>query len=265
MIIEEPNISSFTVYSRIVSLVPSQTELLYYLGLTEEVIGITKFCVHPQQWHQTKARIGGTKNLNIPAIRQLQPNLVIANKEENVKEQVEELAQSFDVLVSDINNLKDALDMVRTVGKITGKHAEAMSLADAINRSFHKLTLAIDGNRRIKSAYLVWKNPYMAAGGGTFINNMMQFCGMVNIYANVDRYPKIIPDSLQECELILLSSEPYPFKEKHSDELRAAIPHARIVLADGEMFSWYGSRLLQAADYFENFHKTILAKFPELS
>jgi ABC-type Fe3+-hydroxamate transport system substrate-binding protein len=265
MMIDEQNISADTIYSRMVSLVPSQTELLYDLGLEEEVVGITKFCVHPAKLNKTKARIGGTKNVNIAAIHRIQPNLIIANKEENVKEQVEELAQTFDVLVTDVNNLQDALAMIRTIGQITGKQARAMSLADAINQAFDKLILAIDSKRKIKTAYLIWKNPYMAAGGGTFINNMTQHCGMVNIFTNVNRYPKISLDELRDCELILLSSEPYPFKEKHADEIRAAIPNARIILADGEMFSWYGSRLLKAAHYFENLHKKILTQYPELS
>ncbi len=257
MFIDQQNISSSKKYSAIISLVPSQTELLYDLGLEDEVIGITKFCVHPQKWFKNKARIGGTKKLNINKIKSLNPDLIIANKEENVKEQVEQLAVHYDVLVTDVNNLDDALSMVKAVGKLTGKTAKALSIADEIQLKFQKLIDSLSNKRKIKSAYLIWKEPYMAAGGNTFINDMMRYCGLINIFTNVDRYPKINHEDLQACELILLSSEPYPFKEKHAQYLQQEIPGAKIILADGEMFSWYGSRLLLAADYFKHIRKEI--------
>src|SRR5689334_18071707 len=106
---------------RIISLVPSQTELLYDLGLSDEVVGITKFCVHPEEWFRNKPRVGGTKQLNMDIIHHLQPDLVIANKEENVREQVEELASHYPVWVSDINNPDDAYWMMKELGSITGK------------------------------------------------------------------------------------------------------------------------------------------------
>ncbi|MDQ6903462.1 MAG: helical backbone metal receptor [Bacteroidota bacterium] len=251
MFIDQQNISSSKKYSAIISLVPSQTELLYDLGLENEVIGITKFCVHPEKWFKNKTRIGGTKKLNINKIKGLYPDLIIGNKEENVKEEVEELAMHYDVLVTDVNNLADALGMIKAIGKLTGRTAEAFSLSDKIELKFQELIHDISNKRKIKSAYLIWKEPYMAAGGNTFINDMMGYCGLVNIFTNVDRYPQINIDNLQTCELILLSSEPYPFKEKHVRELQQQIPGSKIILADGEMFSWYGSRLLLAADYFK--------------
>src|SRR5438045_6010203 len=106
---------------KIISLIPSQTELLSYLGLEKEVIGITKFCVHPKEWFTIKTRVGGTKNLNIDLIKNLQPDLIIANKEENVKEQIEELAIDFNIWVTDVNTLKDALGMIKDVGELTNK------------------------------------------------------------------------------------------------------------------------------------------------
>jgi len=258
MIINPQNISSTHFYSRIVSLVPSQTELLYDLGLEDEVIAITKFCVHPAKWYKNKTRIGGTKNVKINVIKEINPDLIIANKEENVKEQVEELAKTFDVFVTDVNNLKEALQMIKNIGTLTGKTAKALTIAKKIERKFQKLHDSTSGKRKIKAAYLIWKNPYMAAGGNTFINDMMQYCGLENIFSNVDRYPKITLEGLPiDYKLILLSSEPYPFKEKHLKEMELQIPGVKIILADGEMFSWYGSRLLIAADYFEMFQKDI--------
>ena len=257
MFIDQQNIPSAKRYSSIISLVPSQTELLYDLGLQDEVIGITKFCVHPLKWFKNKTRIGGTKKLNIDKIKSLHPDLIIANKEENVKEQVEELAVHHDVLVTDVNNLGDALSMIKAFGELTGKTAKAFSLSEEIKLKFQKLDDAISNKLKIKSAYLIWKDPYMAAGGNTFINDMMHYCDLVNIFTNVDRYPQINTEDLQACKLILLSSEPYSFKEKHVRQLQQEIPGAKIILADGEMFSWYGSRLLLAADYFKEFRKEI--------
>jgi ABC-type Fe3+-hydroxamate transport system substrate-binding protein len=252
MIVTLPGISPHKVYTRIISLVPSQTELLHDLGLEEEVIGITKFCVHPMKWHKNKPRIGGTKNVKIPAIHSLRPDLIIANKEENVKEQVEELAGDYDVFVTDVKNLTDAIRIINDIGLLVGKRSKAFEIANEIDAKFRKLRGLTSGKTKIKAAYLIWKDPFMAAGGNTFINDMMKYCGLENIFSSLERYPKITPEDLRiDCELILLSSEPYPFKEKDLKELGLQLPGVKIILVDGEMFSWYGSRLLKGSDYFE--------------
>lgn len=252
----------------IISLVPSQTELLYDLGLDAEVSGITKFCVHPGAWFKNKTRIGGTKTLNIPLIRKLQPRLIIANKEENVKGQVEELASEFDVWLTDVNNLDAAVQMIKDIGMLTHKYHVAEKLITGIKNEFAKLKPHTIYN----SCYLIWKDPYMAVSGDTFIHDMMSRCGFKNIFSgddlqNKSRYPVIsldklpiahdCPDSYQHhqgrhCQLLLLPSEPYPFTQKHLDELCPQLPGVKILLVDGEMFSWYGSRLLKAAGYFKN-------------
>lgn len=234
---------------RIVSLVPSQTELLYDLRLDERVVGITKFCVHPDSWFRSKLRIGGTKTVNIEKVLSLQPDLILANKEENVKEQVEALAAELPVWMSDVNNLSDAIGMIRTIGIMTDTSARAAGIISTIETGFSQLPSPATG---IRCAYFIWKDPYMTTGGDTFINDMLTRCGLQNIYAHQSRYPVITLDELKaaECELVLLSSEPYPFKEKHLAEIQTALPGARVMLVDGEMFSWYGSRLIKAADYF---------------
>lgn len=253
---------------RIISLVPSQTELLFDLGLDEEVIGITKFCVHPNKWFISKTRIGGTKTIDIEKIKALKPDLVIANKEENVKEQVEALSQIARVYVSDINNLNSALEMIKSVGKLVGKEDEALQIITQIKKGFNQLANRLMNESRyqqasqsnyhpIKTAYLIWKDPYMAAAGDTFISDMMDKCGFVNAFKNVSRYPEVSVEELSDCQLILLSSEPYPFSKKHIDELQHQLPTAKIVLVDGEMFSWYGSRLIKAAPYFSQLSKEI--------
>ncbi len=260
MFIQPQNIFPSKVYSRVISLVPSLTELLFYLGLEEEVLAVTKFCVHPAKWHKSKARIGGTKNVNIDLIKKFNPDLIIASKEENVKEHVELLSKHFDVFVTDVNNLNDALNMISSVGALTGKISVALELRNEIQKKFTRLAENNALTPKIKTTYLIWKNPYMTVGADTFINDMMTYCGMENVYAGSKRYPAIELEDLQtkQYELIVLSSEPYPFKEKDIHEIQLLVPGIKILLADGEMFSWYGSRLLKAADYFEIFLENIL-------
>lgn len=233
---------------RIISLVPSQTELLHYFGLDEEVIGITKFCVHPQFWFRNKTGIGGTKNINIEKIKLLEPDLIIANKEENVKEQIEELHQIAPVWVSDVNNFEDALKMIKSIGELVAKEKQAEKLIAAIETAFSKLQVT---NYKIQTAYLIWRDPYMTVGGDTFINDILRKCELQNVFENEKRYPAITLETIKErgTKLILLSSEPYPFKEKHVEEIKLQIPNAKVLMVDGEMFSWYGSRMLFAAQY----------------
>lgn len=241
---------------RIVSLVPSQTELLHYLGLENEVVGITKFCVHPTEWFRNKARIGGTKNVNFEAVKALQPDIIIANKEENVKEQIEALEAIAPVWVSDVNNLEEALAMIKAIGKITNTSLKAEKLIEEVVTRFNQLQTP---NPKPKTAYLIWRKPYMTVGGDTYINNMLQYAGFDNVFTNEKRYPAITIEQLVEaqCDLLFLSSEPYPFKQAHISELQEALPNTKILLVDGEMFSWYGSRLLEAADYFKNLQEII--------
>lgn len=234
---------------RIVSLVPSQTELLHYLGLEDAVVGITKFCVHPKEWFKSKNRIGGTKNVNIDKVSALQPDIIIANKEENVKEQIEALEAIAPVWVSDVNKLEDALAMIEAIGLLTAKNEKAQKLIEEIKNCFNQLKTP---NYKLKTAYLIWRNPYITVGGDTYISNMLEYAGFNNVFAKENRYPAITVEQLVKanCEVIFLSSEPYPFKQQHIEELQAVLPKVKIRLVDGEMFSWYGSRLLEAATYF---------------
>lgn len=239
---------------KIVSLVPSQTELLAELDLEKEVVGITKFCVHPRAWFKQKERVGGTKQLDLRKIRALRPDLILANKEENEKAQLETLMGEFPVWVSDIYTLDDALAMIRSVGRLTGKENRAVALNADIRRRFMELAAA--GTRRppLKAAYFIWQNPWMVAGRDTFIDDMLKRCGLQNAFGHLSRYPVIEPDKLDKetIDLILLSSEPYPFKQKHAEMLRPYFPGAEMLFVDGELFSWYGSRLLLAPAYFQS-------------
>lgn len=249
-------VSLLSTPQRIISLVPSQTELLSDLGLDKEVVGITKFCVHPDEWFRKKTRIGGTKKINPEIIHQLQPDLIIANKEENVKEQVEELQKHFPVWISDVNNLENAYEMIEQTGLITNKEQAANKIISGIRENFVQLPA---NHSRLQAAYLIWQKPYMTVGGDTFIHSMLGEAGFKNIYADKMRYPEITIDELRAegCQLLLLSSEPFPFKQKHIDELQPMLPDTKIILVDGEMFSWYGSRLKYAPEYFSRLQEQL--------
>jgi len=239
---------------RIVSVVPSQTELLFDLGLNDQVVGITKFCVHPENWFRHKTRVGGTKQLNMDKIKALHPDLVIANKEENNRDQIEALARAFPVWVSDIATVEDALRMIRQVGMLTDRTGRANDIADAVSLAFGTLK---DNKTARRVAYLIWYRPWMSAGGDTFISDIIRRLGWVNVLQERQRYPEISLEELRSLnpEMVLLSSEPFPFREKHAAEIKAVLPDTEIVFADGEMFSWYGSRMQHAVPYFQGMLK----------
>ena len=231
---------------RIVSLVPSQTELLADLGLDDEVVGLTRFCVHPDGWKARKAVVGGTKNVDPAKVAALAPDLVIANKEENVREQVEAVAAFCTVWVTDVATVADSVAMTRDLGALVGRERQADALADRIGAAFG----ALPDWPPLRALYLIWRDPWMSVGYDTVIADVMDRAGLVNVTDESSRYP-VLRDhefELRVPEVVLLSSEPYPFKDKHVAEVQALAPDARVVLVDGEAFSWYGSRLLQTPD-----------------
>jgi len=234
---------------RIVSLVPSLTALLAWLGLDDEVVGLTRFCVHPEGWKERKAVVGGTKDARLERIAELQPDLVLANWEENAREQVEALdALGVPVYVTQVRDLADDLAMVRAVGALVGRAEQGAALARETEAAFAALT----DLPPLRALYLIWREPYMSVGRDTFVHAMLAQAGLRNVCGEHERYPTLDPQQLSALapEVVLLSSEPYPFKEKHIGELRELVPEAKVVLADGELFSWYGSRILRAPDYF---------------
>jgi ABC-type Fe3+-hydroxamate transport system substrate-binding protein len=243
---------------RIVSLVPSQTELLYWLGLDEEVVGITKFCVYPGHWYRSKTRVGGTKMVKADIVASLRPDLIIANKEENVKEQVEQLEKIAPVWISDISTIDDACRMIISIGQLTGKEEKAGMLVGAIKNNFAELR-SVRQQQTLRTAYLIWKDPYMTIGGDTFIHDMLEHCGFINVFADAVRYPSVTVEEIKKRNpaLMLLSTEPYPFKQKHIAELSKELPRTKILLADGEIFSWYGSRMLEVLPYMKGLLKMV--------
>lgn len=234
---------------KIVSLVPSITETLFDFGLTKhEVAGRTKFCIHPAEEVKNVAIIGGTKNLNIDKILYLKPDLIIANKEENEKLQVEELAKSCRVWVTDIATLKDNENFLWEMGMVLKKRALAEEFNSRINSIFSSIKKE---NQRKKVAYLIWQNPMMSIGGDTFINNILTEIGFANILQDKTRYPEITLKEIAKADYLLLSSEPYPFGEKHRIIFQDQLPSTKVVLVDGEAFSWFGTHILQCGDYLK--------------
>ncbi len=249
---------------RIVSLVPSQTELLFDLGLEDNIVGITKFCVHPYHLKSTKKSIGGTKKVHYEKIRLLEPDIIIANKEENTEEIVEELRKICPVWVTNILTVEDSLQMISDFGQLFNKRTEAQKWIDKIQFALTDFQNFMKDKEEMKAAYFIWANPYMVAGGDNFINEMLKLNKFSNIYDNnpkyEGRYPEVVVQKMKiqgDPDLVLLSSEPFPFKDEHAFELGRYTHHAKTIFVDGEMFSWYGSRMVKAFDYFKKLHANL--------
>ncbi|WP_412069715.1 helical backbone metal receptor [Rubrivirga sp. IMCC43871] len=227
---------------RIVSLVPSQTELLAALGLDAEVVGLTRFCVHPAGWKARKTIVGGTKETEPARVLALDPDLVIANREENDREPIEALAAAVPVHVTDVATVGGALAMIREVGALVGRGPEAEALAAEIGRRFDALPTFAP----LRALYLIWRDPWMTVGDDTFISDVMARAGLINVVGDRARYPTLAAGEIAALapDVVLLSSEPFPFAETHMAEVEALAPDAQVALVDGEAFSWYGSRLL---------------------
>ena len=240
---------------RIVSLVPSQTELLVDLGLESSIVGITKFCVHPSYLRKQKSVVGGTKHVNFSKIKDLKPDIILCNKEENTKEIVSELEQIAPVHISDINTIKQCFELINMYGELFKVQVKAQQLIQRIAKERDDFRLSFT-EPKLKVAYFIWNNPYMVVGSNTFINEMLSEARFINIFQGEPRYPEIEPNhpKLMEADAIFLSSEPYPFKEEHIKEFESLFPKKQILIVDGELFSWYGSRLLKSYSYYSSLH-----------
>ena len=239
---------------RIVSLVPSQTELLIDLGLRKQVVGITKFCTHPESLKGEKTIVGGTKTIHIDTIKDLRPDIIICNKEENTKEIVASCAKIAPVWVSDIYTIDDALDMISLLGTLFKKEEKAFGIITNIRNQYTLFTEFMAQKQTRKVAYLIWQKPYMVAAVDTFINSLLSINKFENIVKTpTSRYPEVDIEDLKQADLILLSSEPFPFSEKHVKVIEN-VTKKQVMLVDGAYFSWYGSRLQDAFSYFKTLH-----------
>ncbi|MBX7224514.1 MAG: helical backbone metal receptor [Chitinophagales bacterium] len=230
---------------RIVSLVPSITATLCDVGMEQYLVGRTKFCIHDKEKLQHVRIVGGTKQVNYSIIDALQPDLILCNKEENTKEMVETLSRVYSVWVSDIRTIQDNFELLDYIGVISGNEAKTDAMKRQLSEVFDKVKDIFFGQRVL---YLIWYKPWMCAGGDTFIDAILHHLGYVNVIKEIstDRYPildtKKIPTNLN-VDKILLSSEPFPFKQQHLKMLEVIFPAAKIQFVNGEWFSWYGSRM----------------------
>ena len=250
------NVQLNKIPERIVSLVPSQTELLVDLGLENSIVGVTKFCVHPKHLKMSKKIVGGTKQINIEKLKALRPDIILCNKEENTKTMIKSLEEVAPVHISDIYNLKDGFELIEMYGAIFNVESNATCIITDIKNRRGAFKNSIRTFPRLTVAYFIWKNPWMVAASNTFIDVMINEAGFQNVFKDEERYPEIdlTHSKLKEADIIFLSSEPFPFKEVHILELQLQFPEKTIKIVDGELFSWYGSRLQKSYTYFETLH-----------
>jgi ABC-type Fe3+-hydroxamate transport system substrate-binding protein len=248
---------------KIISLVPSITQLLFDIGLENSIIGRTKFCIHPKEKINTIPTIGGTKNIDLQRINLLQPDIIFATKEENEKEQIVALKKDYKVIVFDIKNLGDNYKMIEKIGKLTATENKAKDIIKQTKQNFETFrSIQLDALKafNLNTLYLIWRKPYMTIGKDTFIHAMLEEIGLKNMFAHQTRYPiiqNLQTTYFEKCNLVLLSSEPYPFTETHIKEIQDLLPNAKILLVNGEYFSWYGSKIMEAPTYFQQLIKKI--------
>lgn len=236
---------------RIISCVPSLSELVCDLGFSRRIKGCTKFCIYPENLRKSCTVVGGTKNLRLEAIRDLKPDLILVNKEENVKEQVDELMEEYPVYVSDVKNVESGIRLIKDVSKLLNVIPKGEELSRKIDLGFKKLDAALHGKHPGKVVYFIWRNPWMTIGGDTYISDVLRRAGYENVFREKNRYPETELEELKTMAVdeIFLSSEPYPFSDKDKKFMQEIFPEVKIRLVDGSMFSWYGSRMEKAAAY----------------
>jgi len=237
---------------KIISFVPAITETLFSLGLQNEVVGRTRFCIHPKGIVEKAANVGGTKDLKIERIHELNPDLIIVEKEENTKEMVEELEAHYPVYAFEVQTVTDALQMVETLGSIVDQTQQADALVHDIQKAFSSFPALYDGKR---VAYVIWQHPYMVVGKNTYIQSLLDKIGFINPFTEFEgRYPTITADDLKQAELdyVLLATEPFPFQEEHLPIFEEVTNGAKTIIVNGEMF-WYGVKMLEAVPYFKRF------------
>lgn len=248
---------------RIISLVPSLTETLFDLGMGDHLAGCTKFCVHPPEARKKAAVVGGTKQIHYDRIAKLHPDLIIGNKEENERSIIETLEKNYPVWMSDIGNLNDAEVMIQALGELTCRTLKAEELVQRIRSAFSEWRNQ-PKSTSLTVLYLIWQNPWMGVGRDTFIHHMLEVAGFKNVLEEESRYPEISMETIHtlEPDVLLLSSEPYPFKDQHGQAFRRKLKRTHVSLVNGELFSWYGSRLVYSPAYFARLHEQITPVLP---
>lgn len=238
---------------KIISLVPSITELLVDLGLEKNIVGITKFCIHPNNLIKEKVVVGGTKNVHLEKIKALDPDFILCNKEENTKEIVENCSKITTTHVSDLFTIEDVIELIQYYATIFSCEERANFIIKELNAKVEDFKIFIENKPTLKVIYFIWKNPWMVAANNTFINHLLELNKFENCFKYKNRYPEIkLKDlELKQVDAILLSSEPFPFKENNFSDFNNYTENTKVILVDGEYFSWYGSRLIKAFEYFK--------------
>ena len=240
---------------RIVCLCPSLTELVFRLGAEQLLVGITRYCIHPAEGVAEIEKVGGTKDPDLDRIRELEPDLVLLNREENRLEDAEILAEAgLTCHSSDPRTVAQAVATVRDLGEIVGRSSAAESLARSIEEADEKVVGTASQRDPVSFAYLIWRKPWMTANASTYIHDLLTRTGGKNVFASfTERYPIVTEEALARAnpDLILLSSEPFPFTQEHADELARStgLDRDRFQLVDGELLSWHGSRTLEGLSY----------------
>ena len=242
---------------RIVSLCPSLTELVFDLGHGDELVGRTKFCVHPADKVGAVEKVGGTKNPKIDRIIELAPDLVLLNEEENRREDAEALrAAGVQCHVSFPHTALDTAQMVRSIAAAIDAKAQGERIARDIEARHDRVVKSAADREPVSYAYLIWREPWMTVNADTFVSALLGDVGGRNAFASAaERYPAITPEDLTSAspDMVLLSTEPFPFQPTHADELArlTGIERDRFEIVDGEMLSWHGSRTPAGIDYAE--------------
>jgi ABC-type Fe3+-hydroxamate transport system substrate-binding protein len=245
---------------RIVSLVPSLTELIFDFGLGKEIVGITNFCKHPYHLKSTKTIVGGTKDANIDQIKELNPDFILCAKEENTQELVNKLEKIAPVFVADVKSIQESIELIELLGKILQRQTEAENIIQKINFHLADFKTYTKYLPRKKVAYFIWGNPWMAAGENTYINDVLKLNNFINVYEDKDRYPEVDIAQIRKDgnpKIIFLPTEPYQFNDEDAFEIGRHSNHAKTIYVDGEYFSWYGSRFLKAFLYFKKMHELL--------
>lgn len=243
--------------ARIVSLVPSITELVCELGLSDRLVGRTGFCIHPRDIVRNIPKVGGTKDVDLEKVRALRPSHVILNIDENEKPLAETLAQFVPhMVVTHPLAPEDNPALYRLIGGVFGRRAEAEALCTRFEAA--RTAAASDAWPQRKVLYLIWKRPWMTVARDTYISRTLALFGLRTLPETAQaRYPEFGLDApfVREAELVLLSSEPYMFRQKHAAELagRPELSGKAVKLIDGEMTSWYGSRAIAGLAYLRRF------------
>ena len=243
--------------SRIVSLIPSVTELLFALGLEERIAGVTIFCSEPRDRVSKKAKVGREKDPDPARIQALAPDLVIANIEENRRDVVDALrAAGVPVWVTFPRTVAQGIALVRELGDLTDTAPVARALAESLEAAHARVTARIGGRARARVFCPIWRGPYMTINGDTYVNDVLWTCGGENVFArSADRYPTITLEDVRAAgpDVILLPDEPYRFRAAHLADFTPltdvpAVRTGRIHLVDGKLLSWYGPRIGEALD-----------------